>query len=165
MWTNNFNTTNVPVGADVVFDPCKVAQHHTDIWKSIWKSGGQDIEDKAFNTAKQAREDALVHCNHDKGSVLFNADSITDAAKSFKKHEASGSNAQFFVEIANATPDARAAMAGIMKMTLATRAWPIPVLLVWMGLLGKRAGGTHTIAIIAAYARLFLPILKPEVRT
>ncbi len=81
-------------------------------------------------------------------------------AKSFARGTSIGADSQAFYEVAEATHEARDELAQIMKTVIQELAWPVQSLLVLMGLLGKKAGGTRTIAIISTFGRLLLAAVK-----
>ena len=52
----------------------------------------------------------------------------------------------------------------VLEASLREVAWPMQAMLVVMSLLGKKQGGTRTVALAASFYRLVMALLKPPMR-
>ncbi len=119
---------------------------------------------QATEATRELRRRALAAPGHGRAATTLNADTLQRVARTFAKGTSIGADAQAFHEVADATHEARDELAEIMRTSIRELVWPVQSLLVLMGLLGKKAGGTRTIAIIATFGRLPLAAVKGEVR-
>ncbi len=163
-WTNAPNTVPAEVFAPGLSSPLEVVGYHTSKWSEVWEAGELDKVRAAVETVKALRVEALRDKNHGKCSDHINADFLKRLAESFSRNTAIGADAQAFTDIAMASEEALTELAEIMVQVIKAVAWPLQSLMVVMGLLGKKSGGTRTIAIMATFARLLLAAVKGDVR-
>jgi hypothetical protein len=145
-------------------DPIPVADHHAGQWAEVWRASNADKVEETLNAIRDLRARALLRDDHGQVARAINAQTILAGARAFRATTAIGADCQSFVEVATATEEARTELAEVMKYTVTHLAWPLQALLVLLSLLGKKAGGTRAIAVIASYARLLLHLIKDPVR-
>ncbi len=163
-WSNAPNAAPVDVVAPNCFEPSQVVQYHTDKWAEKWLGNDAVKVQQATKVVKELRERAVASRTHGRAAAKIDAGYVLQVANAFAKSTAIGVDAQAFYEVAESTEEARGELACIMRTAIHKVAWPVQSLLVLMGLLGKKAGGTRTIAIISSFGRLLLAAVKDEVR-
>jgi plasmid stability protein len=163
-WSNAVNTKSAEITSPHGNLPMTVAAHHTEHWAGIWGAHSQEVIDDTTRIIAELRTRALQHRRHAELVSSITAQSVKAVARSFRAGTAIGSDCQSFLDIAGASEEAREDLAGILRASVTSLAWPKQALLTLIGLLGKKAGGTRAIAVIATFARLLLAHLKGEVR-
>ncbi len=164
-WANAPNTFPTEVRAQGVYEPLGIVDYHSRKWAEIWEADNDARTKEALRAVKELREYALKQDGHGKCGQVIDAEYVKKVAERFRRGTAIGTDAQAFYDVAEATCDSRRELASIMRQTIEDIAWPLQALLVVMGLLGKKSGGTRTIAIISTFARLLMAALKGDVRS
>ncbi len=163
-WSNAPNTVPAEVFAPGLSSPLEVVGYHTRKWAEAWGADDADRVSTAIKVVTDLREQALRKEGHGSCCSHIQAEFLRKLAETFSHSTAIGPDAQAFTDIATASTEARAELAAIMVRTVRAVTWPLQSLLVVMGLLGKKSGGTRTIAIMATFARLLLGAIKNDVR-
>ncbi len=156
-WTNMDNAAKADVTAPNSFSLDAAVQYHTEKWGDVWSASEAEQCRAAVESVSKLRKEVLR-------DPLTNAERARQAAKSFKKNTTIGIDGQEFDAIVRASEHSREHLAAICRKAVETLAWPLHVLLVIMSLLGKKSGGSRTVAIIATFARLVLAMMRDEVR-
>ncbi len=163
-WTNAPNAAVTEVVAPGTTNPLEIVQHHAGAWGGAWKVADAEAVHEAMASAAEARRIALCDPRHGKCVRRVDGQMVKEVANSVRRGTAIGLDAQGFKEVADATEEAREELAAIVRESVECLAWPVQVLTVLMALLGKKAGGSRAIAIMATFARLLLALTKGEVR-
>ena len=95
---------------------------------------------------------------------MVNVSSVREAARAFKRTTAIGTDAVSFLEIAKASDESLEHLVGIIHRIIDDLAFPTQAMVNAITLLGKRHGGTRTVATCSTIYRLVIGLLKEEVR-
>ncbi len=163
-WTNQPNSGAPDVAAPESNLPADIAQHHTDKWAEVWRSGHKDKVRLAFEAVCQLRERALRHPSH--GSTITDVvpAKVREISRQFRKGTSIGSDFIGFQDVQESSEESLQELCRIMQECIRNLVLPIQALLVLGSLLGKKLGGTRCIAICATFYRLLMAVMKCQVR-
>ena len=104
-------------------------------------------------------DDADAFADH----IDLKPETIRRHCRAFPSRTAIGLDEVAFKDIELLPDEALIMLAGIMRYALRNLALPVQILINLMVMLGKPAGGSRTIAILATFYRLLMRILSPMV--
>jgi len=150
-------------GTELITDPIAVAKPHATPWKKEWESGDRAGFLEQIQAIKSLRDEHLGGASDWADTVDVHPRNIRRACRSFPSKTAVGLDNLFFTDIALLPDAALRSLGNTLKQCMATLALPIQVLMQLMVLLGKKSGGSRTIAILATFYRLLMRILAPAI--
>ena len=133
-------------GKVFITDPIQVAAKHTIPWCSIW--GAYDAKTQQVNAEffKAMRKECLAEAIEYANSLDTSAGKVRSALKLFSGSTAAGGDHLHLRRLAQLPDAALEQMGMLFKQSVATMTIPIQELLNILCLLGKKAGGSRTIA-------------------
>ena len=148
-------------GERFVTEPLEVAKHHAQPWRKEWECDDSDHFVRQIQAIKDLRDRHLEGAPVWADSIDLQPRNIRRACKSFPGTTAVGLDNLFFSDIALLPDAALEALGSLLRQCVATLALPIQVLMQLMVLLGKKSGGSRTIAILATFYRLLMRLVAP----
>ena len=97
-------------------------------------------------------------------AASLSVDRIVRAARKFKVSTGLGVDLWGFRDIANSSPEALAALLEILRDSVLRVAWPWQAMVAVMRRLGKKGGGSRTIALVPSLYRLLLAMVAVDAR-
>ena len=144
--------------------PIELVDAQRKAWGEIWHENHHEEEERAFQAIRELREEVLHHDGNIKVRGQFTVTNLRKALKEFKARTAIGLDHTTFKEIEQAEDEALLHLCEIMKNVCDSMTWPRQTLINQISLLGKKSGGSRCIAICTTFYRLFMAIIKPDVR-
>jgi hypothetical protein len=172
-WTNQANALpplrlviKVPDGSSghrFEADPDAVAELHARPWREEWEVGNDELGEEEDKVVRQARDDYILEAEAYAESKDWGPRAIRRACGTFPTRTAIGSDDVTFLEVAELPDGALGILGALMKAAVVHLALPMQTLLNVMVLLGKKGGGSRTVAILATFYRLLMRMLGDEV--
>ena len=168
-WTNKPNalpplqlTVKDPEG-NWVTDPDQVAVIHARPWLTEWETHDQEGFAKEIQAIKEARERHIDDAPEWASQVDLSPSNIRKASATFPGNTAIGVDNMFFRDFGLMPDNALEAWGNLMRQCIGTLTLPVQTLTQVMTLLGKKSGGSRTIAILSTTYRLLMRILSPYI--
>ena len=130
-------------------DPIEVAAHHARPWELEWEGNAGNAFGLEMTEVVNIRQRYLGTAEEWAESIDLSSANIRQTARAFPKKTAIGLDNLFFTDIALLLDNAINASGSILKQCLRNLALPVQTLLQLMVLLGKKNGGSCTIAILS----------------
>ena len=150
-------------GGGFTTNPKEVAEHHAAPWAEIWEAGNEEgfAEERATFATLRRRvlETSSIHAE----SLDLSPAAIRKACKRFPGKTAIGLDSWTFKELEGLPDQALEELGELMRSCVADLALPGGAMVNRMVLLGKKAGGSRTIAIMTTLYRLLMALLQGEV--
>ena len=164
-WTNKPNAISPEVKVKGKWVPQEIVDGEAEGWGTTWKRGDEDSYDRAIMALKAA----TAHAQGSKDDIERTKDMLTvrhvrAVAKGFGDGTAIGSDNTRFSEIADLPDEGISELIVIMKKIVDEVALPGQSMVHVMALLGKKTGGSRTIAICPTIYRLLMASIKQPVR-
>ncbi len=151
----------IPKGnGNFIVEPSEVTEHHVKPWVKEWEA--EDVQGFLEETAaiKAIRNKHLEEAEDWAQTLDLSPSNIRRACKTFPSKTAVGCDNVFFSDIASLPDVALIALSTCLRQCVSTLALPVQTLLQLMVLLGKKSGGSRTIAILTTFYRLLMRILS-----
>ncbi len=153
-------TIRDPTTGGFVNDPIRVAEHHARPWRKTWATDEGEQWGRVIKVISELRKRAIQNARVWADSLDLGPRAIRKALQTFKKRTAIGADGIAFM-IMEALPDcALAALGSIIRSCLAKLVLPRQALVNVMALLGKKSGGSRTVAIMPSIYRLMMRLIS-----
>ncbi len=140
-------------------DPIEVAPHHAKQWKDEWPVGDGTFWQQEMASLVRPRATLVTGAADWANEVELNPGTVRRALKTFRSDTAIGADDHDFGDIARLPDSGLWVLCAILRMCLANLALPQQALVNIMTLLGKKSGGSRTIAIMATVCRLQMRLM------
>ena len=144
-------------------DPIEVAAYHVRPWELEWEGNAGDAFGLEMTEVLNIRQQYLGTAEEWAENIDLSSANIRQTARAFPKKTAIGLDNIFFTDIALLPDNAINALGSILKQCLCSLALLVQTLLQLMVMLGKKNGGSRTIAILSTFYRLLMRILAPAI--
>ena len=144
---------------EYVTDPIRVAAHHTEPWKREWEVDNEELWERQKKTMNDMRTTLIKDAGEWASGFELSPTTIRKACATFSSKTGIGFDDLPIWAIAGLPDAALWQLAALFRMTLANLTIPVQCLVNLMCLLGKRKGGSRTVAIMASYYRLLVRVL------
>ena len=164
-WTNKPNAISPEVKVKGKWIPQEIVDGEAEGWGATWKRG----DDESFDRAIMALKAATAHAQGERDEIertkaMLTVKHVRAVAKGFGDGTSIGSDNTRFSEIAMLPDEGISELIAIMKKIVDEVALPGQSLVHVMALLGKKTGGSRTIAICPTIYRLLMASIKQPVR-
>ena len=150
-------------GKTYITAPIEVATKHTEPWAKQWKADSPEYY-KVVAFFQQLRKNSLQSAANFAKDLHINAKVIRTALRMFSESTATGCDHLQLRRMARLPDIALEQLGSLFRQSLATLTIPMQELLNIMCLLGKKAGGSRTIAIMASFYRALMKFFCPTIR-
>ena len=130
-----------------ITNPIAVAHEHSTPWEKEWGGSHPDFQKEIVECFKKLRKDSLEGAAELAQSLDTSASKVRDALRVFSCTTATGCghlNLRRMAKLPNNVPEQ---LGALFKQSIATLTVPMQELMNLLSLLGKKAGGSRTIAI------------------
>ena len=160
--TNAPNKPAAEVTADGVHDTFGILKVHTGKWGLIWKSNEDSLCEDSWKAVNELRKRAMK--NRSEVLARINIDNLNEVLKKFKPNTGVGADHVFIQDMICSTEEAKLAWLALARTIISSISWPLQALTVLMRLIGKKSGGTRTIATCASVYRVLMALTAEPVR-
>ncbi len=150
-------------GREVTSDPDVVAEHYAEPWRAIWGCGDDARAAEELAMMRRRRSEALGDCRTYASHLLISPNAIRTACRTFKKGTSIGADDVLFEVMARLPDDALDVLGGLLRSVIAFGVLPPIALLNVLNLLGKKGGGSRTIATMASLYRLAMRLAGDDI--
>lgn len=144
-------------------DPRQVAEHHAKPWSKEWGCSDTIKFGAEITAIKNIRDKHTDDAPDWAETIDMRPQIIRKCCKTFPGKTAIGMDNIFFNDIAILPDNALVNLATLLRQCIAQLALPIQVLMQLMVLLGKKSGGSRTMAILSTLYRLLMRLLSADI--
>ena len=148
----------------LITDPYAVVQHHAGPWAKIWQCGNQDLARQEHDEIKALRAKHAADAATFADKLDVSPQAIRRACGSFKSNTAVGIDDWTFKEWQWLPDEALIPLGALLRRMLGSMTPPIQILAILVTLLGKKGGGSRTIANIATLYRLLMKLAGDHIK-
>ena len=142
-----------------VTDPKKVTEHHAAPWAQTWEADSKEGFREECEVFSKLRRRVLETSSAHADVVDLSAAAIRKACRRFPGKTAIGLDSWTFQELGGLPDQALDELGKLLHSCIAELALPGGAVINRMVLLGKKAGGSRTIAIMTTFYRLLMALL------
>ena len=143
--------------------PQSVAEHYAKEWKREWRGEDTISFDKETSSIRDLRDKHVAEAHEWARNLDLSAASVRKACLSFPSKTAIGLDQHAFKDIALLPDNALGSLGEIVRQCFVKLAIPTQSLLQLLVLLGKKNGGSRTIAILHTTYRLTMRLVSAHI--
>ncbi len=147
----------------VISDPDTIAEHYATPWRKQWEcddaEGASDEREVVRRLREEGAEDAAAYA----ANLDLSPGAIRMGCRTFAASTSIGADDVPFKVVAQLPDGALVVLGQLMREALRCMALPMDALLNLLSLLGKKGGGSRTVATMASFYRLLLRVAGDDV--
>ena len=137
---------------------------HSEPWANTWNAYHADFDELIVPCFRKLRKESRAEAGETAKGIDGSAKAIRDSISKFSNATAIGADMVHLKRISTLPDIALEGLGSIFKQMVATLTVPGQELLNVLGLLGKKLGGSRTIAIMSSIYRAFMKHAGLEIR-
>jgi len=161
-WANAPNKPKADVTAKNLHSGTDILAQHAKDWTAVWDGYNEEACAASWEAVKELRRRAMA----DRGAALehLTLPNLDNALRRFKANTGVGADFVYIQDMIRSTNEAKEAWLKMARKIINALSWPLQALTVLLRLIGKKTGGTRTVATASSIYRVILAVIAGDVR-